>query len=161
MLPPLLKQASRLLPMYNYSFVLSSVTHLSWQIQTISTSCISPLKSSNQKICHQGPQWETIPSKRPKLQHVNKKTFFIWVKSSLFLSYINQQNPDGDTPLHQAVKRHTKEDPRYDICEILLKNGAKPNIPDHKGKRPLDTAISNADQAMQDLLLRYKAIASL
>ena len=47
--------------------------------------------------------------------------------------YVNTQDPDGDTALHLAAKRRLKE-----VAKLLLSHGACVNLPNAKGKRPVD-----------------------
>jgi hypothetical protein len=70
-------------------------------------------------------------------------------------NFLNRKNLDGDTPLHLGVKIHVKKDSRYEICRLLLENGANPNIPDNHGKTPLDTAMDNGNIEMIILLKSY------
>ncbi|ALA62384.1 ankyrin repeat family protein [Turkeypox virus] len=57
----------------------------------------------------------------------------------------------GHTPLHIAVKRDT----RYDIVDMLLKNGADPSIKNDNNETVLHIAVKNENNAMVDMLLKY------
>ena len=70
---------------------------------------------------------------------------------------INYRDSDGDTPLiiavlHLGAAWPTKSIP---LIEILLKNGANPNIKDEKGETALDLAGNNL--TLGNLLLEYHA----
>lgn len=64
----------------------------------------------------------------------------------------NQQNPIGETALHQAV-----EYGNIDVAERLLRGGAEPGLQNHEGETPLHLACSKDNRDMVQLLLRFKA----
>lgn len=71
-------------------------------------------------------------------------------------SPLDMLNNDGDTALLLAVKIHARQS-RYEICEILLKGGADPNILDGNNETALDIAERNGNQDMINLLKSYGA----
>jgi ankyrin repeat protein len=64
---------------------------------------------------------------------------------------INLVDNNGDTPLHKAVEKGSK-----DFVELLLKKGAKAGIKNKSGKTPLALAEEKENQAIIDLLKNPK-----
>jgi ankyrin repeat protein len=67
-------------------------------------------------------------------------------------SDINQLTPDGELPLHTAVRQG-----RVVITRLLLENGAKINAPDRAGRTPLYVALMHGRTQIVDLLVRQGA----
>jgi ankyrin repeat protein len=65
------------------------------------------------------------------------------------------QNPMRVQPLHSAAASRNVEGAR-----LLLAAGADPNAEQQDGYLPLDAAVQNGDEAMQELLLAHGARAS-
>ncbi len=63
-----------------------------------------------------------------------------------------QTNPDGNTALHFAAQNGQLE-----TAEVLLKNGANPNIQNEKGETPLCLALKKGEEQSGELLLKYNA----
>lgn len=61
---------------------------------------------------------------------------------------VNQQNNNGDTPLHRVASRGY-----VDIAKILLDAGADPNKANNQFKKPLDNAISSGNKELINLLI--------
>lgn len=61
----------------------------------------------------------------------------------------DRQYPSEITALHQAV-----EGKRYRNAELLMRAGARADIPNHNGKTALDLAVANGDQRMIAILKR-------
>jgi ankyrin repeat protein len=59
-------------------------------------------------------------------------------------------HPAGETPLHCAC--HTETPTNLDFIQLLLDNGADPNIPDYKGETPLMCTLRMAPGAAKFLL---------
>ena len=57
---------------------------------------------------------------------------------------VNRPDKDGDTPLHEMVRRMKKKG-----VELLLKKGALINIKDKDGKTPLDLAKEYLSEEIQ------------
>ncbi|SFQ74427.1 ankyrin repeat domain-containing protein [Flavobacterium akiainvivens] len=64
---------------------------------------------------------------------------------------INYSSASGTALASAAVKGETG------LCEVLLKNGADPNIADANGVTPLTYAVQFENKALVALLLTYKA----
>ncbi|KAJ8683834.1 hypothetical protein QAD02_019626 [Eretmocerus hayati] len=73
--------------------------------------------------------------------------------ASRFLSQINRKYGAGFTPLRIAVK-----EARLDLVELLLKNGADPEIADKEGKVPLELAVEDRLWDVVDCLLSHLSI---
>jgi hypothetical protein len=58
--------------------------------------------------------------------------------------------PDGDTPLHSTC--HSSNTTNLDFIQLLLENGADPNVQDHLGRTPLLRTIMFAPGAARFLL---------
>ncbi len=62
---------------------------------------------------------------------------------------INEQNEqDGDTPLHIALKKK-----HFELAKFLSYNGADPNLPNNAGDTPLHLAIDKEDSDLVAFLL--------
>lgn len=68
---------------------------------------------------------------------------------------LDQPDLHGNTPLHHAVRGESLE-----ICEDLLKAGVNPNIANHEGATPLDTATMKKCEDIAHLLRSYGALPS-
>ena len=58
-------------------------------------------------------------------------------------------NKDGQTPYHLIMQRK-QSDVTIKLCEILGNYPINPNLPDNRGKRPLDKAKSQKDKGAHD-----------
>lgn len=67
-----------------------------------------------------------------------------------------QTNPDGNTALHFA-----SQNGQLETIEILLENGANPNIQNEKGETPLCLALKQGEEKSAELLLQYNANPSI
>ena len=65
---------------------------------------------------------------------------------------INEQNKNGDTPLHKAVQLSN-----YKLVNLLLENNANTNIQNNQNETPLHFAANIGDYKIIKLLLLYKA----
>ncbi len=75
------------------------------------------------------------------------------IKRHLFWkTEINQPGPDGDYPLHVAVSQG-----RVVIARALLKEGARLDVRDTRGRTPLHVALANGKVQSAELLLREGA----
>ncbi|KAM4698592.1 ankyrin repeat and SOCS box protein 18 [Rhinophrynus dorsalis] len=67
---------------------------------------------------------------------------------------INSQNHEGETPLSAACAgKGENESNRLELCRLLLKAGADPEIPDQQEIRPLHHACRRAEHQLVELLL--------
>lgn len=62
----------------------------------------------------------------------------------------NLKDPEGETPLHDAINCN-----QYECARILLQKGADPDIPNSDGKTPKMIALYYNKQKMIDLLESY------
>jgi len=52
-----------------------------------------------------------------------------------------------------AASEHKTPEQRYELCELLLDNGADPNLPQAGGFRAIDAARHHGDEQLEALLL--------
>jgi len=71
---------------------------------------------------------------------------------------INAVNKDKKTYLMIAL-RDLKSELCYPMVDLLLRNGADPNIADNKGRTARSIASSNNNAAVEELLIRYGAVS--
>lgn len=71
---------------------------------------------------------------------------------SLDKSSINQQNLEGETPLHIALKEYQEKH-----IHSLLENGAEVNIQNNSGDTPLHLAVRKGSYDISNLLIQRKA----
>ncbi|EFX63776.1 hypothetical protein DAPPUDRAFT_66792, partial [Daphnia pulex] len=65
----------------------------------------------------------------------------------------NQTNCNGETALHLAAATHTLSLNRLLIVDLLIKNGANPNVIDNRGRTVLYNALFNMAEDVAKLLL--------
>ena len=65
------------------------------------------------------------------------------------MAYVNSQNCSNNTPLYNAVLKN------IDICSILLKHGADPNIASDDNENPLSRAVGCGSTEIFTLLLQH------
>ena len=56
-----------------------------------------------------------------------------------------------------AASEHKTPDVRYELCELLLDNGADPNLPQPGGFRAIDAARQDGDERLEALLIERGA----
>jgi ankyrin repeat protein len=64
----------------------------------------------------------------------------------------------GGTPLELVLKGAGVADAREDLVRLLLEAGAAPNLPCSDGRRPLQLAVANGDEAVVKLLRAAGAV---
>jgi hypothetical protein len=94
---------------------------------------------------------------------LKEKMNLTWQKSRSFSTSNDLDEKDcstGYTRLHKEVNRHVILN-RYYECQQLLLKGADPNIKDHTGRTPLDSARLNNTPDIEELLLDFGAKTSV
>lgn len=74
-----------------------------------------------------------------------------------FLAVLNNRNEWGDTALISGIFNSSSEDAVVAIIELLLKNGADPNLRNDKGGSPLSAAKYLGRKKVIKLLMQYGA----
>jgi ankyrin repeat protein len=111
-----------------------------------------------------------VPDLPSKSERINKKIFSVAAggaasRKKELISLLkekpdlNIQNENGETPLHIAVNRaaHCSCYFETDMVELLLENGANPDLEDKNGKSPIDLAIKYRKDALTLILLKKSA----
>lgn len=67
------------------------------------------------------------------------------------IDLLDQENSDGDTPLHLAIRRYLfDEDDRTNCIKLLLDSGASITVPNHNKITPMNLILSLAEENEND-----------